>query len=68
MKEMRVYVIDTNHVNDHIYMSEISDELFMDIAEKQGGVYTLKNFEHAFNDEELNIHVDYIRFIEVEIW
>lgn len=67
MKEMRVYVIDTNHVNTHMYMGEISDELFIEIAEKQDGVYTLKNFENAFNIEELNTHVDYIRFIEVEI-
>ena len=61
MKEMRVYVLDMSLMNDY------TDEEFMEKAENYGSVYTLKGFENAFNSEELNTFVDYIRFIEVEI-
>ena len=65
MKEMRVYVIDTYLIEEEIDITTDND--FMEVAERLGTVFTLKGFEHAFNNEELNTNVDYIRFIEVEI-
>ena len=66
MKELRVYVIDINEIEE-INLNEISDEQFMNIAEEQGIVYTLKGFETAFNRENVYTGLDYIRFIEVEV-
>lgn len=66
MKETRVYVIDTNEIEE-MNLNEISDEQFMDIAEEQGNVYTLKGFETAFNRENVYTGLDFIRFIEVEV-
>lgn len=59
MKEIRVYVIEGKE-----YYS-LSDEDFMDIAENNGRVYTLRGFKEAFNLEEVNSSIDTIRFIEV---
>lgn len=60
--ETRVYVIDTqNHLNDLAY----TDEEFMQQAEDEGRVYTLKGFQEAFNNEEINSAIDVIRFISV---
>ena len=66
MKEMRVYVIDTYLIEEENAIN-YTDNDFMEVAERLGTVFTLKGFENAFNSEELNTHVDYIRFIEVEI-
>ena len=66
MKEMRVYVIDTYLIEEENAIN-YTDNDFMEVAERLGTVFTLKGFEKAFNNEELNTHVDYIRFIEVEI-
>lgn len=67
MKETRVYVIDTSETEE-TNLNEISDEQFMDIAEEQGSVYTLKAFETAFNRESVYTGLDFIRFIEVEYY
>ena len=45
----------------------VTDEIFMELAEQRGTVYSLKGFELAFNYEELNTSTDMIRFIEVEV-
>ena len=66
MKEMRVYVIDTYLIEEENAIN-YTDNDFIEVAERLGTVFTLKGFENAFNSEELNTHVDYIRFIEVEI-
>lgn len=66
MKEMRVYVIDTYLIEEENAIN-YTDNDFMEVAERLGTVFTLKGFENAFNNEELNTHVDYIRFIEVEV-
>lgn len=66
MKEIRVYVLDTYLIEEENAIN-YTDEQFMEQAENNGTVFSLKGFEKAFNNEELNTHVDYIRFIEVEI-
>lgn len=65
MKELRVYVVDIDIVEEQTGL--ITNEIFMDLAEKQGTVYSLKGFELAFNYQELNTATDMIRFIEVEV-
>ena len=65
MKELRVYVVDINTVEEQIDL--VTDEVFMELAEQRGTVYSLKGFELAFNYEELNTSTDMIRFIEVEV-
>lgn len=73
MKELRVYVINIDEVDFesempvNITVSQTLDEKFMNIAEKQGGVYTIQGFQNAFNEEKINTAVDVIRFIEVEV-
>lgn len=61
MKELRVYVIDLGLTED---IAE-TDEEFMNEAERQGTVYSIKGFENAINSEELNLCNSFIRFIEV---
>ena len=67
MKEIRVYVVnlDEFEFGDARLMS-ISNEKFMEIAEKCGSVYSLKGFEYDFNYDFISSHNCFIRFIEVE--
>jgi len=65
MKELRVYVVDIDTVEEQTGL--VTDEVFMQLAEQRGTVYSLKGFELAFNYEELNTSTDMIRFIEVEV-
>ena len=73
MKELRVYVINVDDVDFEKEMpvntavSELSDKKFIEIAERQGSVYTLQGFQNAFNNENINSSADIIRFIEVEV-
>lgn len=73
MKELRVYLIDVDKVNFKEEMPvntsilELTDDKFIEIAENQGNVYTTKGFQSAFNDEEICISKDIIRFIEIEV-
>lgn len=70
MKKIKVYVIHVHNIGDideDVKLNKISDEYFMDIAEKKGCVYTLKDFETAFNNIDISIDTDFIRFIEVEV-
>ena len=68
MKEILVYLIDLNEHEDLGYREineNTPDERFMDIAEKDGTVYTLKKFEADWNRESM-IYNSFIRFIERE--
>ena len=65
MKELRVYVVDINTVEEQTDL--VTDEVFMELAEQRGTVYSIEGFELAFNYEELNTSTDMIRFIEVEV-
>lgn len=59
--ETRVYIIDSS------YAIPTADEDFMTLAEEIGRVYTLQGFQEAFNLEEINSAIDYIRIINVKI-
>ncbi len=65
MKEKRVYIIDTSYEDLNIprFDTNRSDNIFMDIAEKQGNVYSLGGFTKAFNRGEINSNTDIIRII-----
>jgi hypothetical protein len=65
-KETRVYVVDIDQTEDE-FNNVVTDDVFMDEAEKQGSVYTLNGFQEAFNNNEVSTENAFIRFIEVEI-
>jgi hypothetical protein len=65
MKEIRVYVLDSQDTNKH--PSSIKDAEFIIEAEKRGRAYSLEGFESAFNADELSSWSAYIRFIETDI-
>ena len=74
MKELRVYVIDIEEIDDDFLDNmgidqsvQLNDEDFITVAEEQGNVYTLNGFAQAFNDQDINSSTDIIRFIEVEV-
>lgn len=62
-KEIRVYKINTWDLEDDTSPTQWSDEKFIQEAEIQGGVYTLKGFEEAFNREEVSTEIDFIRIL-----
>ena len=66
MKEIRVYVVNCGLYDGEEFISEMTNEQFMAIAEEQGGVYSLKGFERDYNDEYIGSAFTFIRFIEVE--
>lgn len=64
---IRVYIINLDKLDDIVGADDYSDEDFMEIAEGQGTVYTLKGFQNAFNCEESITPFNcYLRFIETE--
>jgi len=65
VKEPRVYVIDVydSKNDDYKGSDDYTDEEFMNLAEEQGTVYTLKGFQNAFNYEEIIDTNKYIRII-----
>ena len=65
MKELRAYVVNVDVIEN--YAGFVTDDIFIELAEKQGSVYTLKGFEIAFNYQELNPSTDMVKFIEVEV-
>lgn len=74
MKELRVYVIDIEEIDDDFLDNmgidqsvQLNDEDFITVAEEQGNVYTLNGFAQAFNHQDINSSTDIIRFIEVEV-
>lgn len=74
MKELRVYVIDIEEIDDDFLDNmgidqsvQLNDKDFITVAEEQGNVYTLNGFAQAFNDQDINSSTDIIRFIEVEV-
>lgn len=64
---VRAYIINLDKLDDVKGSDDYSDEDFMNIAEEQGTVYTLKGFQDAFNYEESITPFNcYLRFIKTE--
>ena len=59
--EVRVYCLNTQKISNSKGFEELTDEEWIDEFEKQGRVYTLKGFETAFNEEEVNTCIDVIK-------
>lgn len=59
--ETRVYGINIDELD--INLSEVEDMEFIEIAEQQGYVFSLKGFESYFNESE--VHPLIIRILEV---
>lgn len=66
MKEIRVYVVNCDNYEGCEDLQAISNLRFIEIAEEQGLVYSLKGFEYDVNADWLCLDNAYIRFIEVE--
>lgn len=58
MQEIRVYLVDADADN-----AELTDERFMEVAEQEGLVYSLKGFEEAINWKGLDMDIFFIRFL-----
>jgi hypothetical protein len=65
---MKVYIVNTKLLTEEeadIYMPNVSDQQFIDIARRSGDVYSEKGFENAYYQDPLFDFVNsYIRFIE----
>lgn len=69
MKEIRVYVVNCDNYEGCEDLREVSDLRFIEIAEEQGGVWSLMGFQTNWNDWSNtcpDAESTYIRFIEVE--
>jgi len=65
-KEWLVYVSESDNSSRTIYLNNLSDTDFIEEAESYGDVYTLKGFQHAFNEENLiNSRSNVIRILYV---
>ena len=60
-----IYVISTDDVD--INLQSISNEEFIKYAEVYGQSYTPKEFEIAFNDQDINTYTDQIRIITDDV-
>ena len=67
--ETRVCVIEAHQslrFDEKIY-THLTDEEFVSIAEENGTVYSIKGFQDAYNNDDINPAVQVIRFINVTI-
>lgn len=64
--ETRVCVLGLD-IFDGVKEAEISDEDFIDMAELEGTVYSLKGFADAFNLGDIPSSNEFIRFINVKV-
>jgi len=60
-EEIRVYLVDS--MNEVENWDELPNDEFIRMAEEEGKVYSLQGFVKAFNEEEINSSIDFIRII-----
>lgn len=70
-KEVRVYIVETfnDDIEEKIDINNLTEDEFIELAEEQGTVYSLKDFQDIWNHycyAMANPEYSYIRFIEVE--
>lgn len=68
MKETRIYIVNMDGMNENESIEQLTNEQFVERAERRGSVYSLKGFERAWNE---GVYMDtpdysYIRVLEVE--
>ena len=71
-KEVRVYIVETfnDDIEEKNDVNKLTDDEFIELAEEQGTVYSLKDFQNIWNHycyAMANTEYSCIRFIEVEI-
>ena len=67
MKTYKVYVINLELLDDIKGSDDYSDEEFINIAELQGGVYSLLGFQDTYNyTEKVCSANNYIRILKAE--
>lgn len=67
MKTYRVYVINLELIDDIKGSDDYSDEEFINIAELQGGVYSLSGFQDTYNyTEKVSSANNYIRILKTK--
>lgn len=63
-KEKKVYLLELiDDLPDDLLMNVITDpnlKSIIDYCEEQGSVYSLDGFQHAFNNNEINLDNSYI--------
>lgn len=67
--EYRVYGIDSYKLTDSVELTKLvagslTDEEYIEISESHGNVWTLKDFERAYNYDRIKSSI-FIRFIKV---
>lgn len=69
MSEIRIYVVNIENLTeleiDTIVTKQMSDFVFMEIAEQQGTVYTLDNFLNALDNDEIDVYNSYFRKVTI---
>lgn len=69
MSEIRIYVVNIENLTeleiDTIATKQMSDFAFMEIAERQGTVYTLDNFLNALDNDEIDVYNSYFRKVTI---
>lgn len=66
MREIRVYVVDLGEYQGDKNVYSLGNLEFMQEAERQGNVYSLRGFENDYNYDFINTSNSIIRFVEVE--
>jgi len=59
-KDILVYVFST----DSVLTPESSEEHIINYCEESGDIYSLKGFERALNNDEINITKNFIKIIQ----
>ena len=62
-KEIKIYVINIYDIEEVKEIRSLTDEEFQTVAEELGTVYSLKGFEKAFNNFEINTETDFIKIM-----
>jgi hypothetical protein len=63
MNELKVYSISVDTIPDGLSYQDITDQDFMNYAEFEGTVYSLRGFENAINQDDFDFVNSIIRFI-----
>lgn len=58
-----IFVINTSDYDFDDNPREWTDDKFKSETKDSGGIYTLEDFQEAFNDEEINSNIDIIRVL-----
>lgn len=63
MKEIKVYVLKIDSIPEGLNYQDITDQDFINLSDFEGGVYTLRGFENAINQDDFDCVNSVIRII-----